>query len=229
MRVLIAFFAMIVITSSCYEPINKVTSYLEISVRSRKIDTILVADGVTALPIDFQIKGSENLINRDINVTTTLGTFENDTKTIVTKTDSSGKARVFLKGSTAGTARVQATLANFSFFKEFKLERAAPDLIILNTDVFQTSAGADKLLTINALLTRSIGKVSSGYVLQFSASTNQEFTNPIGVFTSSIPSSDSGVTSVKFAIPNSAFIGTVYFRATLIDKTSPTYGPVVYK
>jgi hypothetical protein len=175
-----------------------------------------------------------DIINRTVTITTTIGLFSNGTVTATGATDPSGSVTFLLSSSRPGSGIVTANLESI-IIKDTTItfNLADPDtMIFVNTSATAISGADSTPLIANGQLNRKVGRVSAGYypTLQALDSLGHPIPNMI-IGNESIPSTVAGAFSFALTMPDSTFTGKIMLKASLKTATtqlSASFGPVYY-
>lgn len=182
------------------------------------------ADGVEFSMITAKLTSEVDSGKGMIEFTTTLGTFSNNEKTTLIKTNSNKEAKANLKSSEIGTANVVAKIGDLiSNSVDLTFDEALPDTILISFGTLSHPNGIQNKLTISIQLIRSVGNPSKGFAINYS-------TEPSGipefVFGNGSLSNETGIATVDFAVKDTTFVGDVKITASLENfsniKTSST-------
>ena len=165
------------------------------------------ADGATPIVLSARIASSVPAPRRSVTFRTTLGQL---IPTSVADADGSNIARVSLVSTTAGVARVTATVDSTTAETTVQFTTALPDRVIVAPDVVQLKSGGST--TIRVTLLRNAGSVSSRHEVTYSARTAGGAA--LGSF-SRVTLVESGTSTAMFNVDTTAYLGEVIITATV--------------
>jgi adhesin/invasin len=164
------------------------------------------ADGVTAVAVSATIAASVPAGRRTVAFRTTLGLIT----PIVIEADGSNVARASVTSTTAGTARIIATVDGSTAETTVQFTPALPDRVFVAPDVSELKSGGST--NVRVTLARATGNVSPRLEVTYSARTNTGAA--IGSF-SRITPAESSVSTATFNAGTTAYVGPVTITATV--------------
>jgi hypothetical protein len=151
------------------------------------------ADDATVVTVSAVVPAASPIALPQVVFNSTAGAFTaSGTGTVVLAVSNDSSAIALLRAPARPTAAiVSASAGDTVLTTALSFTVAEPDSILVEPSTFTISASATPEVTITALLYRSVGFVSSGILVNFSA--------PIGTFGASVVSNDSGAVHVRYA------------------------------
>ncbi len=177
------------------------------------------ADGATILQITAMVAPGLAGTDRQVTLTTTRGTFPlstpPDQQTIQATADAGNRATVDLKaGTEVDTAVIRATVAGVTGETRVRFVPALPDFIVLKPDSVTLKADNTAKVHLVAELHRSLGHVTRGTVVQFSAVIAGTTTPVALIYRNVTPSDENDEAEVDVFAPTSTPQMTVTLLAT---------------
>ncbi|HSK77387.1 MAG TPA: hypothetical protein VLQ45_13120 [Thermoanaerobaculia bacterium] len=178
------------------------------------------ADGATILQVTATVASGLAGTDRQVTFTTTRGTFPlsnpPNQQTIQATADASNRATVDLKaGTELDTAVIRATVAGVTAETRVRFVPALPDFIVLKPDSLTLKADNTAKVHLVAELRRSLGHVTRGTVVQFSAVIAGTTTPVDLIYRNVTPSDANDEASADVFAPASAPKTTVTLLATV--------------
>ncbi|MBW3570037.1 MAG: hypothetical protein KY467_02915 [Gemmatimonadetes bacterium] len=174
----------------------------------------LAADGASTMLVRATVRRGTARTPRSVTFSASSGTFGGGTNEITVPVDSSGTATALLRAPADPTqAVVRATAGNASLDTVIRFVRALPETVVLSADSFRVPAGAGSTLRVTAALRRSIGTVSPGATVHFSALRPDG--TAIGWFAAETVSNTSGVVTATFTPGETDYRGPVRIVAAM--------------
>ena len=173
--------------------------------------TELVANNVEADNYHYSIlKFTTNIpdVSKQITFTTDRGNFSNNSNTYTTQITSDGITNAYLKYNKAEIAKVTVTISTI-YSQELNVQfiAALPEQIFIEAAPTNLPPILNSKAKITAKLVRSLGSVSEGQIVLFSASTPTGDTP--GVFYNTSKSNSTGEATTDFLILNPNYTGFV--------------------
>lgn len=173
----------------------------------------LSADGSSTLLVRASVRRGTPRTPATVTFSASSGTFGQDTNQVTVAVDSSGTAIALLRAPTDPTqAVVRVSAGNASLDTVLRFVRALADTVVLSADSFRVPAGAGSTLNVTAALRRSIGTVSPGATVHFSAVRPDGAA--IGWFAAETVSDTSGTVTAIFTAGETDYRGSVRIIAT---------------
>jgi len=178
------------------------------------------ADGATIFQVTATVAPGLAGTDRQVTFTTTRGTFPLSTppnqQTITATADAGNRVTVDLKaGTEVDTAVIRATVAGVTAETRVRFVPALPDFIVLKLDSVTLKADNMAKVHLVAELHRSLGHVTRGTVVQFSAVIAGTTTPVDLIYRNVTPSDENDEASVDVIAPTSAPQTTVTLLATV--------------
>lgn len=165
------------------------------------------ADGVSTMKLTISLLKQADTNGLEIDLFTTMGTFENGEQTIKVKPQTDGVAIAFLRsGDSVGEGILKAVVRGYSVSKSFATLSSPPTIIQL-----QPGAMQDGQIPLDAKLYSAKGQISRDFAVAFTLVPD---TLPAPVFFTPIVDINDGTASTTIhKIGN--FTGTVRVRASV--------------
>lgn len=142
-------------------PLSNVIKFSNISSGS------VLADSMSFTLIKVQVSQNADSLYRSVVLTTTLGTFPNNTNTITLPINALGEASVQLISDKPGTAQIRATVKNVPIDTTVVFIPALPDDMTLTADDY--TLDTTQSINVTARLFRNIGLPSDNLKVLFKA------------------------------------------------------------
>lgn len=185
----------------------------------------LQADSASTLVVRATVRGGTARTPRSVTFQTTSGTFDGDQtpESVTVSVDSAGTATALLRAPIrTGDALVRALAGNALLERTVRFVRAWPESIVLNADSFRVGGSSGKTLVIRATLRRSVGKVTPGATVMFTAVDSAG--TAIGWFAGETVSDTSGVAQATFTPGTTPYRGPVRIMAHTRGATGTMLG-----
>lgn len=173
----------------------------------------LPADGATTVTLRALL--SPGATNRNVRFGTTAGTLLGTTgqaDTVVVPADPAGVATVLLKADTAlGVALIRASAGSTTILDSVRFVRARPDQISLSADSFRVLPDPAHPLNLTVTLGRSIGRVTRGATVEFTAM--RPDSTSLGWFGGTTTSDNSGTVTTNYTPGSTTYEGSVIITA----------------
>jgi len=171
------------------------------------------ADGATPLLVTATVAAGLPAGRRTVVFRTTLGQLS----PLAIDADGSNMARTSLVSTTAGTARITATVDGASAETTAQFTAAFPDRVFVAPDAVELKSGGNT--SIRVTLIRTTGSVSSRLEVSYAATTNTGAA--IGSF-SRITLAENGLSTATFNVGTTAYLGPITVMATVEGGASGT-------
>lgn len=171
----------------------------------------VAADGASTITIVARVSPNLPAGRRSVTFRTTVGQFlPGRTGEFTIEADGSNSAQATLVSTTAGSARVTATVDGTTADTNVQFTTALPDSVFVSPAAATLRSGESTLVTVTLL--RNVGEVSPRLQVDYSAVTNTG--TPIGSF-SSVTLSANGVSTATFNVGLTVYLGPVTVRASV--------------
>jgi hypothetical protein len=173
------------------------------------------ADGASTTIVTAQVNTAAVPSVREVQFTTTLGTFPGGTTTITVPVDATGTARAQLRApADTGSAIVTARAGGATRTMVVTYVPAPPTRLELVADAFVLPAGLARSVNVTATPLRNVGSPSPGTLVTFSADTVGGSGGGFGQFSTTSVLLRSGSATSRFSAGESNYRGPVIIRAT---------------
>jgi hypothetical protein len=172
------------------------------------------ADGASIVRVIVTVAAGLPPARRDVRFTTSLGFFDNGTKTVDAKADGANRAVADLRTEqTTGNANIRATLIQdgVSDATSVLFVPAPPDRIFVAADSGRVSAAAST--TIRTQLLRDVGKATEKTLVTYSAVNSAGVA--VGIFSQVTLSDAAGQSTATYTPGPSASPGVITIRAAV--------------
>lgn len=188
---------------------------------------IAPADGLTPVELTAVVPQAAAGSSRTVTFATTVGTLSagsTNGSTVTVKADSSGRARVLLRSRSAELALVSASAGSGAVQDTTRFVRALPETILLDASANTVKGSLDSSVMLSAFLRRSIGLVSTGTTVAFSAAREEGTAagTPIGQFGVPTLSDSTGLVTARFSPLDTLYRGNIRIIARTLSARGDT-------